>query len=149
MAGEEAAGRSATVLVVDDNEDLVRIVTHFLARHGLHPSAAHSGRECLDIVRREVVDVVILDVLMPGMSGLEVCEELRRIAPSLPIILLTGRDDMRTRAAGMALGVSEFIAKPFSNQDLLARVQTQIRMREWEREADETIAAIGESGKTK
>lgn len=133
----------ATVLVVDDNEDTVAILTRLLARNGLKAVGAHSGRECLKIVRSRAVDVVLLDVMMPEMDGLEVCKELRQIAPSLPVILLTAKDDIATRAAGMALGVSEFVAKPVNNsKDLLARIQTQISVREWERETDRTSAVI-------
>jgi DNA-binding response OmpR family regulator len=83
--------------------------------------------------------------MMPEMNGLEVCRELKRLSPSLPVILLTARDDMTTRAAGMDLGVSEFVAKPFNNRDLLARVQTQVRNRQWEREIDRTSATIEQS----
>lgn len=139
---------SATVLVVDDHKQVVDIFTRLLSHHNLTVLGAYSGRECLEIVRSQPVDVVILDVMMPGMDGLEVCGELKRISPSLPIILVTAKDDMATRAAGMALGVSEFIAKPVNNRDLLTRVRTQIRTRQWEREIDRTSAAIEPPTKT-
>jgi DNA-binding response OmpR family regulator len=133
---------SATVLVVDDNKEVVDILSRLLSRHKLTALGAYSGPECLEIVRSHSVDVVILDVMMPGMDGLEVCEELKRLSPSLPVILLTAKDDMATRAAGMALGVSEFVVKPINNRDLLARIQTQINTRQWEREIDRTSATI-------
>jgi DNA-binding response OmpR family regulator len=85
--------------------------------------------------------------MMPGMNGLEVCEELKHLSPSPPVILLTAKDDMATRAAGMALGVSEFVVKPVNNRDLLARIQTQISTRQWEREMDRTSAIIDPNGK--
>jgi len=135
----------ATVLVVDDNKDMVDILTRLLSHHGLTVLCAYGGRECLEVVRSRPIDVVILDVMMPEMNGLEVCRELKRLSPSLPVILLTARDDMTTRAAGMDLGVSEFVAKPFNNRDLLARVQTQVRNRQWEREIDRTSATIEQS----
>jgi DNA-binding response OmpR family regulator len=115
-----------TVLVVDDNKDMVEILTRLLSRHGLHALYAYSGRECLDIVQHHTVDVIVLDVMMPGMNGLEVCESLRATATPPPVILLTAKDDMATRAAGMALGVSEFVVKPVNNRDLLARIKTQL-----------------------
>jgi DNA-binding response OmpR family regulator len=139
----QPSSSAATVLVVDDSEDVVAIVSRFLVRNGLKALRAYSGRECLEIARRQPVDVVILDVMMPAMDGLEVCRELKQLSPSLPVILLTAKDDMATRSAGMALGVSEFIAKPVSNyDDLLARVQTQISVRRWERETDLASATI-------
>lgn len=139
----QSPGTSATVLIVDDNKEVVDILSRLLSRHNLTPVGAYSGPECLDIVRsRPIIDVVILDVMMPGMDGLEVCEELKRLSPSLPVILLTAKDDMATRAAGMALGVSEFVVKPINNRDLLARVQTQLNTRQWEREIDRASATI-------
>jgi len=134
-----------TVLVVDDNKEVVDILARLLSRHKMIPVGAYSGPECLEIVRSRPVDVVILDVMMPGMDGLEVCGELKRLSPSLPVILLTAKDDMATRAAGMALGVSEFVVKPINNRDLLARIQTQISTRQWEREIDRTSATIDPS----
>ena len=70
------------------------------------------------------------------------CVELKKLALSIPIILLTAKDDMATRGAGMALGVSEFVLKPVNNKDLLARIKTQISTRQWEREIDQTSATI-------
>jgi DNA-binding response OmpR family regulator len=77
--------------------------------------------------------------MMPVMDGLQVCEELKQIAPWIPIILLTARDDMKTRAAAMDLGVSEFVAKPVNNQDLLNRVQMQLRNLEWNKTVDQAF----------
>lgn len=133
---------SATILIVDDNREVVDILSRLLSRHNLTPVGAYSGPECLAIVRSRPIDVVILDVMMPGMDGLEVCQELKRLFPSLPVILLTAKDDMATRAAGMALGVSEFVVKPINNRDLLARVQIQLNTRQWERDIDRASATI-------
>jgi len=136
-----------TVLVVDDNKDMVEILTRLLTRQGLHALHAYSGQECLDIVRTHAVDVIVLDVMMPGMDGLEVCKALKAMTTPPPVILLTAKDDMATRAAGMALGVSEFVVKPINNRDLLARIQTQLSTRQWEREIDRTSATMGPNGK--
>ena len=99
---EHAPPSTATVLVVDDNEDLVDILTRLLSRYGMNALPAYNGRDCLEIVRNTAVDVIVLDVMMPGMDGLEVCAELKKLALSIPIILLTAKDDMATRGAGMA-----------------------------------------------
>lgn len=132
----------ATILVVDDHPEVVDILSYLLKRNGHNVLAAYNGSDCLEIVQAQHVDVVILDVMMPKMDGLTVCAELKQLAPSLPVILLTARDDMQTRAKGMMLGVSEFVVKPINNRDLLARVQTQIHTRQWEREIDQTSATI-------
>jgi DNA-binding response OmpR family regulator len=86
--------------------------------------------------------------MMPEMNGLEVCEVLKDMPEPPPVILLTAKDDMATRAAGMALGVSEFVVKPVNNRDLLARIQTQLSTRQWEREIDRASATIDPNGKT-
>jgi DNA-binding response OmpR family regulator len=106
---------------------------------------ASSGSECLDIVKNQQVDLIILDVMMPVMDGLQVCQELKKIRPSLPVILLTARDDMMTRAAAMDLGVSEFVAKPVNNRDLLNRVRTQLRSLEWDKAAEQVFSKIAKS----
>lgn len=130
------------ILVVDDNKGVVEFLKILLSKHGFTVLCAVSGRECLDTIQAQPVDLIILDVMMPVMDGLEVCRELKRIVPSVPIILLTARDDMVTRAAAMELGVSEFVAKPVNNRDLLARVTTQIGTHQWEKRSDEAVSAI-------
>ena len=141
---KEKSSPQATVLVVDDNKDTVDILTRLLLRHGVTVLQAYNGPECLETVRSQTVDVILLDVMMPGMDGLAVCAELKRISPALPtqVILVTAKDDMPTRAAAMALGVSEFVVKPVNHPDLLARIQTQISVRRLEQEADRVFEAI-------
>src|SRR5229473_7330076 len=130
-------GVSPTILVVDDNKAILDFLVLLLSKQQFAAIGASSGRQCLQIVQSQHVDLVILDVMMPVMDGLEVCQELKKLAPSIPIILLTARDDMMTRAAAMDLGVSEFVAKPVNNRDLLARVRTQLRNLEWGKAADQ------------
>ena len=128
-----------TILVVDDNKEVLEFLVLLLSKHGLSVKGVSSGNQCLEIVRRRTADLVLLDVMMPVMDGLQVCEELKQIAPWIPIILLTARDDMKTRAAAMDLGVSEFVAKPVNNQDLLNRVQMQLRNLEWNKTVDQAF----------
>ena len=129
------------ILIVDDNRDFVEFIRILLAHHGYTVRSACSGRECLESMRREPVDLVILDVMMPQMDGLTVCRELKQIHPALSVILLTARDDMATRAAAMALGVSEFLAKPVNIADFFTRVRTQHDNREWDQELNATLSA--------
>ena len=128
-----------TVLVVDDDEDSRRLISHLLKREGYTVQLADSGKAALSALRRKDVDVVLLDVMMPEMDGFAVCRELKK-APgtaTLPVILLTARDDIETRATGMNLGVSEFLAKPVNKAELFQRIQTQIEARQRERELDQ------------
>ena len=139
----DQAASQATVLVVDDNKTTVDILTRLLVRHHMTALRAYNGPECLEAVRTHPVDVLLLDVMMSGMDGLAVCAELQQIAPALPIILVTAKDDMATRAAAMKLpGVSEFVVKPVNHANLLARIQTQLSVRRWEQEADRVSDAI-------
>jgi DNA-binding response OmpR family regulator len=91
------------------------------------------------------VDLIISDVMMPAMNGLQLCQELKKVAALTPVILLTARDDMATRAAAMDLGVSEFVTKPVNNSDLLNRVRTQLRNLEWDKTADQVVSQIEKS----
>lgn len=135
----------ATILVVDDNKDLVEFLELLLTHHRLQVLKAYGGQECLDLLRQESVDLVILDVMMPRKDGLTVCRELKRDLPALPVILLTARDDMATRTEAMSLGVSEFVTKPINNHELIARIQTQLRNREWEQAMDRIDSTLGAS----
>jgi two-component system response regulator VicR len=131
-----------TILVVDDNHAILEFLLLLLSKNGFHALGASSGRECLRKVQENEIDLIILDVMMPVMDGLEVCREVKKISPTIPVILLTARDDMVTRAAAMDLGVSEFIAKPVNNADLLNRVRTQLSNVEWNKAADQVVAKI-------
>jgi DNA-binding response OmpR family regulator len=124
-----------TILVVDDNKGVLEFLVLLLSKHGLSVIGASSGSECLNILESRPVDLIILDVMMPVMDGLQVCQRLKKITPSVPVILLTARDDMMTRAAAMDLGISEFVAKPVNNRDLLNRVRTHLENLHWDKTA--------------
>ena len=127
---------NGTILIVDDDPDSTKVVTRLLAKNDYNLLTANSGPEALEVLAREDVDVILLDVMMPGMSGLEVCEKIRennRYA-ELQIILLTGLDDFKTRHQGMKLGVSEFLCKPFTRTELFKRIEAQLRVRRITRE---------------
>jgi DNA-binding response OmpR family regulator len=130
-----------TILIVDDNRDFVDLIKHLLDHHGFAAQCAYSGAECLEIVRREKIDLVILDVMMPKMDGLTVCRELKNIAPELPVFLLTAKDDLATRAAAMKFGASEFLAKPVNIEDFLTRVRTQCQISHWDKNLATALTA--------
>jgi len=141
-------GATPTILVVDDNKGVLDFLLLLLSKHQFAAVGASSGHQCLEIVKSRRIDLIILDVMMPVMDGLEVCQELKKLASSIPVILLTARDDMVTRAAAMDLGVSEFVAKPVNNRDLLNRVRTQLRSLEWGKANDQVFAEIEKTSKT-
>jgi DNA-binding response OmpR family regulator len=118
------------ILVVDDDPTTCALTTTILEREGYRTRFCTSGKEALAIVAAEPISLLLLDVMMPGMDGFEVCAALRTTEKGqrLPIILLTGRDDVDTRLEGMQSGVSEFLAKPVTRHELVARVRAQLHI---------------------
>ena len=125
------AKHEGRVLVVDDDKHAVEILYRLLEKDGFEVLRAQSGTEALAIATKEQVDVILLDVMMPQMSGFEVCEKLRNDTRTrdIPVILLTAKDDMETRVVGMKLGVSEFLTKPINKRELFTRIRAQIHQR--------------------
>lgn len=126
------------VLVVDDDEDSRRLLAHLLERKGYSVVLADGGPAAISTLEKTEVDVVVLDVMMPVMDGFAVCRELKKsqTTASVPVILLTARDDMETRATGMKLGVSDFLAKPVNKEELYVRIRTQLEGRQRARELE-------------
>jgi len=126
----------ATILVVDDDADCRTILGHLLERSGYHTRRAASGEEAVRIALAEPIDVILLDVMMPGMDGFAVCEALHQAGKRIPVILLTARDDIDVRLEGMHRGVSEFLTKPINRMELLARVRAQLHIRDLARQLE-------------
>jgi len=138
------AKKSGRILIVDDDQDAREILSRLLSSAGYDCVTAEGGERCLEIARSEPVDVILLDVMMPGMDGIQVCDELRKDAKlrTIPVILLTARDDISTRAQGMERGVSEYLTKPVNKRELFTRVQSQLHSRELDRQLERTAANI-------
>lgn len=137
---------SGTVLVVDDDHDALEILKRNLEHAGYTAVTASNGKACLDVVAAQssAVDVILLDVMMPGMDGLEVCRELKKLehASGIPVILVTAKDDLTTRAAGMRLGVSEFVTKPLNMNELQIRLRNQLHARRIRAQLDDANRKI-------
>ncbi|HET8632177.1 MAG TPA: response regulator transcription factor [Thermomicrobiales bacterium] len=114
------------VLVVDDERILAETIGYNLRREGYAALAAHDGEAALAAARRERPDAIILDVMLPGLDGFEVCRALRRES-AVPILLLTARDDEIDKVVGLELGADDYLTKPFSMRELLARVKALLR----------------------
>jgi len=132
------------ILIVDDDRDTLDILTRLLDHEGYECLSAASGAAALATVRATPVDVILLDVRMPEMDGLKVCEQLRAddTLRQIPVILVTCADDMKTRARGMSLGVSEYLTKPLVKEELLTRIAAQLHGRELGRRLTKTAAAL-------
>jgi DNA-binding response OmpR family regulator len=129
----------AVILVVDDDPTTCALTTTVLEREGYRTRYCTSGAEALDVVASTAVSLVLLDVVMPGMDGFEVCTRLRATEKGkrLPVILLTGRDDVDTRLEGIQSGVSEFLAKPVTRHELVARVRAQLHILDLTRQLEQ------------
>ncbi len=140
------ASAKGRILIVDDDPHAVEILTRMLEREGYECVSASGGPPALQIVRQQPVDVILLDVMMPEMDGLQVCERLREDNDlrQIPVILLTAKDDMETRSRGMALGVSEYLTKPVNRRELFLRIGAQLHSRELNRKLAETAAAVSD-----
>ncbi|MGH7394214.1 MAG: diguanylate cyclase [Candidatus Methylomirabilales bacterium] len=126
-----AAGEQApVVLVVDDDPGIIRMLQVTLQRRGFGVLTASSGREALEVVAREPVDLVLLDIMMPGLNGLEVTRALRARPEEerIPVIILTAKDTVRDKVAGLELGADDYMTKPFNGEELVARIRGQLRL---------------------
>lgn len=119
------------ILVVDDEQAIVDVLTYNLTKAGYTPVVARDGVEALRLAGQESPDLVILDLMLPGMDGLDVCRELRRSSDgelrNVPVIMLTARDEEIDRVVGLELGADDYVVKPFSVRELMARVKTVLR----------------------
>lgn len=114
------------VLVVDDEKPLAQMIATYLFRAGYTPVQAHTGPEALDRARQEHPDVVILDLGLPGLDGIEVCQRIRQFSECY-ILMLTARGDEEDKLAGLEVGADDYITKPFSVRELVARVHAVLR----------------------
>jgi DNA-binding response OmpR family regulator len=130
------------ILVVDDEAKILRISRDYLENAGFGVITAAAGAHALEQVRREGPDLVVLDLGLPDMDGLDVCRELRR-SSNVPIIMLTARDAESDKLVGLELGADDYITKPFSPKELVARVRAVLRRSELARDPQETIR-VGE-----
>jgi DNA-binding response OmpR family regulator len=112
------------ILIVDDDPDIVRIVSTMLEGQGWQALHAYSGAEALSAVRAERPDLVLLDIMMPGMNGIEVLREARRIAPGMRVIMITAYGDVGSYLESMDLGACEYINKPFETAELLDMIRS-------------------------
>jgi DNA-binding response OmpR family regulator len=120
---------SQTILIVDDEKTLRETVAHLLEREGYRVVSAGDGREALEVFRAERPDVVLLDLMLPELSGMEVCRILRHES-DVPILMLTARSSEIDKVVGLEVGADDYVTKPFSLPELLARVRALLRRRE-------------------
>src|SRR5579883_51246 len=117
------------ILVVDDERPIVEAISYNLKKEGYQISTAGDAEECLSRARNELPDLVILDIMLPSGSGLEVCRQLRLEHGSIPVLFLTARAEESDRVKGFDVGADDYVVKPFSMKELTARVRAILRRR--------------------
>jgi len=137
---------SQKVLVVEDEAALIETLSYNLTRQGYDVSQATDGHQALDVARVEQPDLIVLDIMLPGLDGFEVCRILRQ-ETSVPILMLTARDDVVDKVVGLEVGADDYMTKPFSMREFLARVKAMMRRQrlireEVEAETEESAAPV-------
>lgn len=130
-----SAENTTHVLAVDDDPSVRQMITDYLTDNDLRVTALASGREIPNVLSRDIIDVLVLDLKLPGEDGMQIARELRRDS-NVPIIMLTGRKDEADRVMGLELGADDYLTKPFSPRELLARIRSVLRRSR----AGETVA---------
>jgi DNA-binding response OmpR family regulator len=120
----------ARILIVEDEEKLAKFVQLELSYEGYEVSVAHDGLSGLMAARDQSPDLIILDWMMPGLTGVEVCRRLRQTGCQTPVVLLTAKDEVNDRVEGLDAGADDYVVKPFSIEELLARVRAHLRRNE-------------------
>ena len=129
------------ILIIEDDRDIVELVRYNLANEGFEVTSVADGSAALASLRKSTPDLVILDLMLPKMPGLEVCKEIRRDAAlnRLPILMLTARGEEADRVIGLEMGADDYVTKPFSPRELAARVKALLRRAEPAGEAERAI----------
>jgi DNA-binding response OmpR family regulator len=115
------------VLVVDDDESVGEVVAAYLDRAGFAVRRVADGIDALELAAAEPPDLVVLDLMLPGIDGFEVCRRLRRRSPGIPIVMLTARGEEDDRIRGLEVGADDYVTKPFSPRELVLRIQSVLR----------------------
>lgn len=118
--------KNAHILIVDDEKEIGELVRTLLENEGMHVMVCTSGKEALSAFNTNVFDLAILDIMMPGMDGFELCAEIRKIS-DIPLIFLSAKDEETDKVIGFMIGADDYISKPFKSRELVARVKARLR----------------------
>jgi two-component system OmpR family response regulator len=122
-----STGVTAHVLAVDDDPSVRQMIVDYLGDNEMRVTAVPSGKQIAEIMARDTIDLLVLDLRLPGEDGMDIARRLRSEAPGLPMIMLTGRKDEADRVMGLELGADDYLTKPFSPRELLARIRALLR----------------------
>ena len=133
------------ILIVEDEKDIAKMLNYNLKKEGYRTVDAHDGEDALDLAVREHPDLILLDLMLPGIDGLEVCKQLRKEPKTsrIPIIMLTAKTQETDKVVGLELGADDYVSKPFSPKELIARIKAVLR-RTSEKEIPKEIVKLGD-----
>ena len=114
------------ILIIEDDVNIARLIELELGYEGYQVHVAHEGNHGLDLFKKEQPDLVLLDVMLPGLDGVEVCKRLRAMS-KVPVIMLTAKDGVQDRVVGLDSGADDYLTKPFATEELLARIRAVMR----------------------
>ncbi len=117
------------ILIIEDEEKLARVLELELGYEDYQTTIAYNGQKGFQLLQEETFDLILLDIMLPGMSGLELLRRFRKKDSLTPIILLTARDEVHDKVSGLDLGANDYMTKPFQTEELLARIRTQLRQK--------------------
>lgn len=118
--------KTANILVVDDEREIASLIVEILGKEGFEATACYSGEEAVDLFARQDFDLIVLDVMMPGMDGLETCGKIRAVS-NVPIVFLSAKAEEADKVVGLMIGGDDYVAKPFGRRELVARVRARLR----------------------
>jgi two-component system OmpR family response regulator len=124
--GSSVPNSGTSILVVDDDGQILELVAKFLRSHGFRVHAARDGREMQSVLAESAVDLIVLDLMLPGANGLDLCREIRKTS-AIPVVMLTAKGEDVDRIIGLEVGADDYLPKPFNPRELLARVNAVLR----------------------
>lgn len=134
---------SKRIMVVEDEEAIVRLISYNLIKEGFEVLASSDGLEALEKIRTEKPDLIILDIMLPGIDGYEICRQIRKEDITIPVIMLSARNEELDKVLGLELGGDDYVTKPFSPRELIARVRALLRrVQRAEKTPDHEIISI-------
>ena len=134
--------KRAHILVVDDEQAIADLVVNLLVAEGMDALACYSGQAALDILARTPFDLAIVDIMMPGIDGFELCVRMRQMR-DIPVIFLSAKDEEADQVVGFTLGAEDYVTKPFRPRELVARVKARLRRRQAAPQASSTLLSAG------
>jgi two-component system, OmpR family, response regulator len=146
MAGPltRADGSPPRVLVVDDEVNIAELLTMALRYEGWEISVAHTGAKAVALAKQARPDALVLDMMLPDFDGLEVMRRIRQVLPDVPIVFLTARDAVEDRVTGLTAGGDDYVTKPFSLEELVARLRLQLRRTAVANRRDQAVLQVGD-----